>query len=151
MNGSGDRGSIPGRVISKTQKMVLNGTLLNTQDYKIQIKSKWSNPRKGVTPSLTPRCSSYWKESLWVPSITIGQLQLNFSRPTGHTMLLIRQSDSPVRTSSELTVRCLGRVLPNTLKIVLNASLLNTQHFKVWIKGKWNNPGKGVAPCLTPW
>ena len=25
----------------------------------------WSNPGKGVAPSLTPQCSSYWKGSLW--------------------------------------------------------------------------------------
>ena len=27
---------------------------------------KWSNPGNGVVPSLTPRCSSYWKGSLRV-------------------------------------------------------------------------------------
>ena len=27
---------------------------------------KWSNPGKGEVPSLTPRCSSYWKGSLQV-------------------------------------------------------------------------------------
>ena len=27
---------------------------------------KWSNPGKGVTPSPTPQCSSYWKGSLQV-------------------------------------------------------------------------------------
>ena len=27
---------------------------------------KWSNPRKGVAPSPTPRYSSYWKGSFWV-------------------------------------------------------------------------------------
>ena len=27
---------------------------------------KWSNPGKGVPPSLTPRCSSYWKGNLLV-------------------------------------------------------------------------------------
>ena len=27
---------------------------------------KWSNPRKGVAPSPSPRCSSYWKGSLRV-------------------------------------------------------------------------------------
>ena len=32
--------------------------------------------------------------------------------------------------------------IPMTQKIVLDASLFNTQHYKVWIKGKWNNPGK---------
>ena len=29
-----------------------------------------------------------------------------------------------------------GRVIPKTLEMVLDASLLNTQHYKVWIKGK---------------
>ena len=32
-NGPGDQGSIPGRVIPKTQKMVLDAALLNTQHY----------------------------------------------------------------------------------------------------------------------
>ena len=27
---------------------------------------KWSNPGEGVALSLTPQCSSYWKESFWV-------------------------------------------------------------------------------------
>ena len=31
-----------------------------------------------------------------------------------------------------------------------HASLLNTNHYKVQIKGKWNNPGKGVASFQTP-
>ena len=35
-----------------------------------------------------------------------------------------------------------GSVIPKTQKTVLDASLLNTQHSKVWIKGKWINPGK---------
>ena len=39
-NRSGDRGSIPGRVIPKTQKMVLGVTLLNTQHYMVSIKGK---------------------------------------------------------------------------------------------------------------
>ena len=39
-NGPGDRGSIPGRVIPKTLKMVLDISLLNTQQYKARIKGK---------------------------------------------------------------------------------------------------------------
>ena len=39
-NGLGDRDSIPGRVIPKTQKMELDTALLNTQHYKVWIKSK---------------------------------------------------------------------------------------------------------------
>ena len=39
-NGLGDLGSIPGRVIPKTLKMVLDTSLLNTQQYKVSIKGK---------------------------------------------------------------------------------------------------------------
>ena len=37
-NGPGDRGSIPGQVIPKTQKMVLDAALINTKYYKVWIK-----------------------------------------------------------------------------------------------------------------
>ena len=36
-NGLGDRNSIPGQAIPKTQKMVLDSALLNTQHYKVRI------------------------------------------------------------------------------------------------------------------
>ena len=39
-NGPGDQGSIPGRVIPKTKKMVLDAALLNTQHYKVRITGK---------------------------------------------------------------------------------------------------------------
>ena len=39
-NGPGDRGSILGRVIPKTKKMVLDASLLNIQQYKVGIKGK---------------------------------------------------------------------------------------------------------------
>ena len=35
-----DLGSIPGRVKPKTQRIVLDATLLNTQLYKLRIKDK---------------------------------------------------------------------------------------------------------------
>ena len=57
-------GSIPGQVIPKTLKMVFDASLLNTQYYKVWIKGKWSNARKGVALSPTPWCSSYIKASL---------------------------------------------------------------------------------------
>ena len=40
VKGPGDRCSIPGQVILETQKMVLDGSLLNTQLFKIWIKSE---------------------------------------------------------------------------------------------------------------
>ena len=39
-NGPGKWGSITGRVIPKTQKIVLDATLFNIQHYKVQIKGK---------------------------------------------------------------------------------------------------------------
>ena len=40
INGPGDRGSVPSRVIPKTKKMVLDAALLNTYHYKVLIKGK---------------------------------------------------------------------------------------------------------------
>ena len=45
-NGPGDLGSIPGRVIPKTQKMVLDASLLNTQHCKVQIKGRVEQSRE---------------------------------------------------------------------------------------------------------
>ena len=42
----GDLGSIPGRVIPKTLKIVLDTSLLNTQQYKVCIKGKVEQSRK---------------------------------------------------------------------------------------------------------
>ena len=45
-NGPGDMASIPGQVIPKTLKMVLDTSLLNTQQYKVCIKDKVEQSRK---------------------------------------------------------------------------------------------------------
>ena len=45
-NGPGDRGSIPGWITPKTQKMVLNAALLSTQHYKVRIKGKFEQSRE---------------------------------------------------------------------------------------------------------
>ena len=39
-NGLGDQDSIPGQVIPKTKKMLLDAALLSTQHYKVRIKGK---------------------------------------------------------------------------------------------------------------
>ena len=44
--GPGDLGSLPGRVILKTQKMVLDAALLNTQHYKVMFKGKVEQSRE---------------------------------------------------------------------------------------------------------
>ena len=45
-NGPGDMGSIPGRVIPKTLKMVRDTSLFNTQQYKVRIKGKMEQSRE---------------------------------------------------------------------------------------------------------
>ena len=69
-NGPGDLGSIPGRVIPKTEKMVLDASLVNTQHYKVRIKGKVEQSRKGVAPSPTPWCSSY-RKAFGLPSTMV--------------------------------------------------------------------------------
>ena len=77
-NGPGDLGSTPGRVIPKTQKMVLDASLLSTQHYKVRIKGKVEQSRKGVAPSPTHWCSSYRKGSLRV-TLDYGRQQQHMS------------------------------------------------------------------------
>ena len=54
-NGLGDWGSILSQVIPKTQKMVLDASLLNTQHYKVGIKGKveQSRERSSTLPYIT--------------------------------------------------------------------------------------------------
>ena len=46
-NGPRDLDAIPGRVLPKTPEIVLDASLLNTQQYKVRIKSKMEQPREG--------------------------------------------------------------------------------------------------------
>ena len=57
-NGPGDLGSISGRVIPKTLKMVLDTSLLSTQHYKVRIKGKVE--KSGERSSALPY-TSVWK------------------------------------------------------------------------------------------
>ena len=54
-----DWGSISGRVIPKTQKMVFDTSLLNIQHYKARFKGKMEPSRGRSSASPTPRCGSY--------------------------------------------------------------------------------------------
>ena len=91
----GDRGSVSGRVIPKTQNWYLMPPCLTLSI--IWSRIKWSNPGKGVTPSPTPWCSSYWKGSLRV-TLDYGH-QLYFRRlESFHENW--REEDEQVVTSS---------------------------------------------------
>ena len=57
---SGKSGFNPRSCYTKEFKMVLDTSLLNTQQYKVCI-IKWRNPGKRVAPSPTPWVTNYWK------------------------------------------------------------------------------------------
>ena len=51
--GPGNLRSIPGCVIPKTLKMVLDASLLNTQQYKVRIKGKGEQSKSSALPYTT--------------------------------------------------------------------------------------------------
>ena len=71
-NGPGDLGSIPGRVIPKTLKMVLDTSLLDTQQYKIHTKGKveQSRERSSALP-LHLVVVAIEKGAFWSPSTMV--------------------------------------------------------------------------------
>ena len=74
--GLGYQSSIPGKVILKTQKIVLYASLPNTQHYSVLIKGKWSNLGNRVALSPTHKCCSYQKRAFRLPSIMVNQLYI---------------------------------------------------------------------------
>ena len=70
-NGPGDLCSIPGQVIPKPQKIVLDTSMLNTQHNKVRIKGKWSNLGKGVAPFLPLRVPLHCGRQLYLIFIII--------------------------------------------------------------------------------
>ena len=74
-NGLGDLGSFPGRVIPKTQKMVLDTCLFNTQQYKVRIKGKVEQfkEKSSILP-LHLGVVAIEKGAFWSPSTTVGNL-----------------------------------------------------------------------------
>ena len=72
-NGLRDLGSIPSRVLPKTQKMVLDATLLNTQHYMVRIKGKVEQLReKNRAPPHTHLCvEAIEKGAFGSPSTTV--------------------------------------------------------------------------------
>ena len=68
--GPGDQSSIPGRVIPKTQKTVLDVSLFNTQ-HKAQIKGKWIIQGKEYHPPLHLSVAAIENGAFGFPSTTV--------------------------------------------------------------------------------
>ena len=75
-NGPGDLGSIPGRVIPKTLKMVLDTSLLNTQQYKVRIEGKVEQSRERSSTPLHLGVVTIEKGASWSPSTTVANYHL---------------------------------------------------------------------------
>ena len=69
-NGPGDRGSISSRVISKTQKMVLDAALLNTQNYNVRFKGRVEQSREWSSAPLHFSVVTIEKGAFGSPSTT---------------------------------------------------------------------------------
>ena len=83
-NGPGDRDSIPGQVIPKTQKMVLDAALLYTQHHKVCIKGKveQSRDRKELRPPLQLGVEAIKKGAFWWPLRLRSSTLLTFNYPS---------------------------------------------------------------------
>ena len=71
-NGPGDLGSIPGRDIPKTFKMVFDTSLFNTQQYKVCIKGKVKQSKgKKLPPPPYLGIVAIEKGAFWSPSTMV--------------------------------------------------------------------------------
>ena len=70
-NGPGNLGLIPGRVIPKTLKKVLDTSCLTLSNIRYISRVKWGNPGKGVCPPLHLSVVAIEKGAFWSPSTTV--------------------------------------------------------------------------------
>ena len=77
-NGPGDLRSIPGRVIPKTLKMVLDVSLLHTQHYKVWIKGKVEQSRERSSAPLHLGVVAIEKEAFGSPSTLVANFTFTF-------------------------------------------------------------------------
>ena len=69
--GPGDRGSIIGQVIPKSQKMLLDAPLLNTQHYMVGIKGKVEQYRKSSSTPLHLEKGAFGSLSTIIANFTL--------------------------------------------------------------------------------
>ena len=79
-----DLGSIPGHVIPKTLKIVLDTFLLNTQQYKLRIESKVEQSRGRSSSPLHLDVVAIEKGAFWSPSTTVANFFYYIGLPLNH-------------------------------------------------------------------
>ena len=108
-NGPGDLGSLPGRVIQKTQKWYLMPPCLTLSFIRYEWRVKRINPGKGVTLLPTPRCSSYWK----------GRLRVTLSNFTFFTYSARKQILQTYHSVSNWTANCFNQICRHDVPFLL--------------------------------
>ena len=130
VNGSRDRGSIPSRVITKTQKMVLDAVMPNIQHYKVRmLMLLWYQ----LPPVICHQRGDGHHQIIPIPTLTHeisrkSKQWLTDDLPE-HEMIVFTNGRGDRGSIPD-------RVIPKTQNMVLVNSLLNSQHYKVQIKGK---------------
>ena len=89
-NGPGDLGSIPGRVIPKTLKMVLDTTLLNTQHYKVRFKGKVEQSWEWSSAPLHLGVVAIEKGAFGSPSTMLANFTLLTINKSAHTKKVLK-------------------------------------------------------------
>ena len=82
----GDRGSIPGHVIPKTLKMVLDTSLLNTQKYLVRIEGKVEQSRERSS-TLPFGVVAIEKGAFRSPSITVTNFTFTYMQGSNKSHL----------------------------------------------------------------
>ena len=132
-NSPGDLRSIPGWFILKTQKMVLDVSLLNTQNYRERIKGKMGQFwEMSSVLHLHLGVVAIEKWAFGSPSTTVTNFTYSKFNIINRLIGLVGRvfANGPVDRGS-----IPGRVIPKTKKMVLDTSLLKTQQYKLRIKG----------------
>ena len=143
-NGLVDLGSIPGRVIPKTLKMVLDTSLLNTQQYKVCIKGKVEKSRERSS-ALPDTSVYYWKGRLLVTLDYGHQLTYMYIHHYNHVV----EGDLKAHFSIATTPRCRGGryFFPGLLHFTLDPYLIMQSvkqggikyHFlSLWYDSTWD-------------
>ena len=78
-NGPGDKDSIQGRVIPKTLRMILDTSLLNTQQYKVRIMGKVEQSREKSSAPIYLGVVAIKKGAFWSPSTPVARFTYTIS------------------------------------------------------------------------
>ena len=147
-NGPGDLGSIPGWIITETQKWHLMAPCLILSIIRDGSRVKWSNPGKGIAPSPTSWCSSYRKGRLGITLDYVCLLYLlpiftNISAREGYdTRSIFKRSLADLNSEFSFSyTNCLDRAEEPSLAYYLPIAgwrIIGFIPFPKGISGMWN-------------